>query len=416
MRTAQFAPALLILFVIGACDDSRAPNPPPLDFDEDAGKPDAFVAQPIDCANSVGSQDGDGDGFSRAAGDCDDCDPARGPGSLDVPNNGLDEDCSDGDATQALTSCDAELVPESSVADDAAKAFGLCEAHSRASHLPGLISATYKRLSGATGLGAARQVWLPEKFGTVTAREGSRLLTLSTGVARDINDEEYTRDCDTLGVGRTSDGIWENPSKPPEGYPQDSSRCSSGVAARDAIAFNDVELELVLRVPGNAHSLSFDSMFFTYEYPDFVCSPYNDFFVVLVDQPGRSDDGNVLFDENNDEIGVNTGLLSVCRTAERSRVKRTMACEAGPDLLKETGFDKGESTCATKQTDKPDIGGASTGWLRTQVPVTGGAAITLRFILWDTGDPLLDSTALLDNFQWSLEAPSAPGTSSIAAF
>ena len=39
-------------------------------------------------------------------------------------------------------------------------------------------------------------------------------------------------------------------------------------------------------------------------------------------------------------------------------------------------------------------------WLKTQAPVTGGQEITVRFAIWDTSDDALDSTALIDNFQW----------------
>ena len=30
----------------------------------------------------------------------------------------------------------------------------------------------------------------------------------------------------------------------------------------------------------------------------------------------------------------------------------------------------------------------------------GGETITLEFIIWDTGDAILDSSVLLDNFTW----------------
>jgi Putative metal-binding motif/RTX calcium-binding nonapeptide repeat (4 copies) len=42
-------------------------------------------------------KDGDGDGFSSAA-DCNDANPAIHPGAVDVPENGVDEDCSGSDA------------------------------------------------------------------------------------------------------------------------------------------------------------------------------------------------------------------------------------------------------------------------------------------------------------------------------
>jgi hypothetical protein len=377
-----------------------------VDVPQGGGKSDAAAQEPIDCLNSSGDQDADGDGFSRADGDCDDCDSLRGPGALDAPNNDLDEDCDGKDEKQAPAACDAALKADSIEPEEAAQTLGLCSEHTRTSNLPGVLSATWAPLGGGMKLGDPRQVWLTEKFGTLAAREGRRLLVLSTGVARDARASDYTPDCDTFGVPRTVDG-WAGGAKPPKGFPPTESSCPSGTDAGAAPkAFNDVVLELTLRVPTNARSFSFDSFFLTQEYPDFVCSPYNDFFVVLVDPaPSGHADGNVLFDAEGDTIGVNTGLLAVCKEAAAGRVARDVPCDEGPDLLKDTGFGAGESRCATKFTTDRDIGGAGTGWLHTDVPVKSGKVISLRFVLWDSEDPLLDSTVLLDNFQWSLDAP-----------
>lgn len=411
---------LLALALVSSCaEPSRAPAAAPGDEDVGLPPPDAALRPPIDCKTSTGAQDSDGDGFSRARRDCDDCDPKRGPGALDVPSNDVDEDCDGADATSVPLSCDGELDPTDFAAEAAAHAIGICDQHSESSRLPGLISAKYTRFSDEVGLGDTRQVWLPEVFGTIEPHEGQRLLVLSTGIARDLADPGYTRDCDILGSTRLPDGRWSGGHKPPDGYPMDSSKCTSGVSPSDAQAFNEVQLELTLRSPSNATSFSFDSLFLTYEYPDFVCSPFNDFFIVQVDPPppglASTKDNNVLFDESDDTVGVNTSLLRVCREAERGRVARPTPCELGPGLLARTGFDQNEAICAAKQTAKRDIGGASTGWLHTVVPLASpGKTFTIRFVLWDSGDPLLDSTVLVDNFTWSFDAPRRPGTSPIA--
>jgi hypothetical protein len=300
------------------------------------------------------------------------------PAALDVPGNDRDEDCSGADATE-LPNCDGELDPAVESADDAVRAMGLCSFLTLGSRNWGVSAARFVRLDGSEQLEDSRQVWVSERFGAVAALEGKKLLVLSTGVARDVSDPEYTPECDVFSSMQAAVGErWSGGQNPPPGYPKDSSQCAANTSSLGIPAFNDVGLEIELQVPANARSFSFDSIFFTYEYPDFVCSPFNDFFLALVNPAPRDlPDDNVLFDDNGDNVGVNTALLSVCRE-DLDRPGRPISCQLGPELLAGTGFDQEESTCAAQvaKGDWVDIGGGSTGWLRTTVPVEPGGDVT----------------------------------------
>ena len=58
----------------------------------------------------------------------------------------------------------------------------------------------------------------------------------------------------------------------------------SGTAAEDPIM-----LTLRIRVPSNAKSFKFSSNFYSAEFPEWVCSPFNDFFIVLLDSTWNED-------------------------------------------------------------------------------------------------------------------------------
>jgi hypothetical protein len=388
----------------------------------EAGVVDDCKSDDASCHRTEGASDCDHDGFSPDEGDCDDCNIARGPGAYDLPQNGVDEDCTGGDAQETLAACDARLDAVGADHGEAAKAVGLCAREvNRASRRWGLIDSRWLRLSGDETLLDTRQVWFPEHFGAAKAREGSRLLVMSTGVARDVDAEGYTDQCDVLGSTLDMTGAWTGGVAPPKGFPRDSSLCDTRDVSKGARAYNDVGLELTLRAPTNATGLAFESIFYTYEYPDFVCTRYNDFFVVLMD-PAPHDfqqDDNVLFDDNGQPIGVNTGFLSVCRSTSRASENRSKnyPCPGGVSLLAKTGFDAKEASCAPLPKGATDLGGASTGWLRTELPVVAGSVFKLRFVLWDSGDPLLDSTVALDHLRFVFADPDAPtvvGTKPIA--
>ncbi|HEX6240066.1 MAG TPA: hypothetical protein VFZ61_04205, partial [Polyangiales bacterium] len=135
-RPHRLCAVAIWLGVLTGCDNSDpAPGVPPSATDGGTPQEDAAPSPPIDCENSVGQQDADGDGFSRAKGDCDDCSMGIGPGAMDVPGNMIDEDCDGSDLAAPPPPCDDDLEADSSEAEHAAHALGVCESHSQNSRL-----------------------------------------------------------------------------------------------------------------------------------------------------------------------------------------------------------------------------------------------------------------------------------------
>src|SRR5262249_20988643 len=111
-------------------------------------------------------------------------------------------------------------------------------------------------------------------------------------------------------------------------------------------------------------------------------------------------------------IGINvaggTPLFSVCESQTSNpgcwdTSVSPMSCSLGitPNLMG-TGFEKPSlGTCT--------IGGG-TFWLTTAGSVIPGDIVELRIAIWDVGDSIFDSLALIDGFQWLAQATS-PGTS-----
>jgi hypothetical protein len=144
--------------------------------------------------------------------------------------------------------------------------------------------------------------------------------------------------------------------------------------------------------------MSFDSNFFSSEFPEYVCSPYNDTYVVIMTpspsgEPASAND-NIAFDSKGNVISVNAGFLTVCDPGTMAG-NTTYPCPEGPGKLGGTGF---------AQADAPDPEDhAATDWLTTTVSVASlaGQQITLLFAIWDSSDGYLDSTVLIDNVHWT---------------
>ncbi|MCH9688856.1 MAG: choice-of-anchor L domain-containing protein [Deltaproteobacteria bacterium] len=315
--------------------------------------------------------DEDNDGFSVAQGDCNDCDPNVNPGAIEVevtePDDmGMipepaDEDC-DGFIDNVDPPCDGALALGSVDPLDGAAAIGLCK-QSTGPMDWGIVSASYVRANGAP-INAPLQHGLMGNFGpNVTPLEGNSVLVLSSGHARIPGQANSCNSLTCAGSGGSA---------APAGFPQDVPACPGSSAIND-----DIALEVTLRAPTNATGYAFSFDFYSFEYPEWVCTAFNDQFIAWVNPaPPGAINGNVSFDAQNNPVSVNIAFFDVCA-----------GCPLGTAELQGTGFDVWDDAGATS-------------WLATTAPVDPGSEVTIRFAIWDTGDNAWDSTALIDNFRW----------------
>lgn len=337
------------------------------------------------CGVTDPNADNDGDGYTIADGDCNDCTRQMNPGAFDFPGNGVDEDCS-GTPDDTPTNCDGALNVASTDAVDGAKAIGLCKMASGKGW--GLVSARYATADNQPlasfdpqGLGHG----LLTGFGpNVHPQEGHRVLALSSGAARQPTDPGYQ----SVSGYDKGYGPGQGTFAPP-GFPKESPSCPG---VQTGPAYDAAALEVTVLAPTNVQSLSFNLNFYTYEFPEYICDVYNDFFVALLSPPPAGlDDGNISFDAKGNLVSVNAGFLQVCRPQIAGG--KNFDCTLGPSQLQGTGFD-------LDLFGEPTDNSAATGWLATSAPVVPGSTIKLRFAIWDSGDGVLDSTVLIDNFTW----------------
>jgi hypothetical protein len=309
---------------------------------------------------------------------------------------------------------------------DYAKAIDLCQTATMQDNKWGVIDAKFT-LADGTGTPDANQRSIRPHFGSgVTPQVGFSVMEISTGAAAATGETNpsFVDFQDSYSPGTSS------------GYPADFVAATGGTLPNAPgcpapggplgggdTANDPVMLTLTIRVPSNAHSFSIKSNFFSSEFPEYTCSPYNDFFVMLLDStytgtPANPTDKNLAFYQpaNSSQtypVGVNlahgdTGLFTQCVNGPTGCVPPstagTISTCMGTDQLTGTGFDSNIGGCGAS-----NLEGGGTGWLTTTGNVVPGEIITLRIAIWDTSDELLDSLAVIDGFTWSVDT-SDPGT------
>lgn len=353
----------------------------------------------------------DGDGFTYCDGDCCetswDCyvDPARvGPGSFEVPENGIDDNCN-GVIDEVNNGCDAGLNSNSTDPLDLGKALDLCIVENEKQF--GLVSAKLVFPNGnemSDAYGSNPSISVPESayvilpgFGNlVKPNQGENLTMLSTGQSKTKIDNKDTDNLTESGAPQDWYSFHGNK------FP-DSPNCGimGGDSGSNPVR-DPIMLELIVRAPNNAESFSIDINFHSAEFPDYVCKGFNDFFVMLLDSTFTSPDfnlqnpldKNLAMDENKNPVGINlakSGLFKVCKNKVFPPTNFP-GCN-DDTLLQGTGLE----------------GHGATGWLVSKGNIVPGEEFKIRMAIWDTGDHIYDSLVLLDNFIW-YESAQKPGT------
>ncbi|HOW81821.1 MAG TPA: hypothetical protein PK573_04625, partial [Spirochaetota bacterium] len=212
--------------------------------------------------------------------------------------------------------------------------------------------------------------------GGVVPRSGAAMVGISTGRMRDASDTGYEAPVNGRDFGYIDalPGDYDFPG---------TSGCSGSCSIVSSV-HDSVNIRLTMRVPTNARGFAYDHIFFTGDFNDPQCS-YTDYSLALLTSgaSGIPEDRNIAFDTLGEPLSVNSGFLSYCTPTTTS----CGDCSSGADILAGTGMD----------TD--DVGG-STGWLTTKTPVIPGETIVLEIMIFDSGDGLINSVLLLDNFRW----------------
>jgi hypothetical protein len=334
---------------------------------------------PSICMATDASKDMDGDGYTPAQGDCNDCDPLINPGAINIPNDPTSYDCSGNNKPPAP--CDAAGSGKNDPTS-LAQAIELCDPR-------------FFKGAMMNGPSDPRARNVLGNFGVLKPQAGAAMSLLSNGVAVDENAAGYANP--QRGTSLAGANSFANP------LPNLVGASNCGQATSVVTVHDYTELVLTLRAPTNAKSFSFQFQFFSGEYPDFVCSQYNDEFLAIVQSMKTyAQPTNISFDAMKNPITVNSGFFTVCTNGT---TPQTMHCTHPPTDNNGSGYEVA---------DGGPIPGGSTGWLSTTAPISPGEDVTLRFVIFDEGDHVLDSAVLIDNFQWGAQAVMGPSTGPIS--
>ncbi len=312
----------------------------------------------------------DGDGVTVCEGDCNDYDKRISPTNIEIIGDGLDNNCNGliDEVDEHLCDCARDEMTNQlrniGVNASFGDALGLCNTawfaqpmeilHAQSA---AIISYDHQGITpNATGWGAIQPI--PPRRVDAEDPElpvSCQMIALFTG--QPFNPQPQT-DNNKMNLNYSCQDPVSMISNP---EPDDTA----------GVCHDLTQLRMVLRVPANAGGLSFDFVFLSAEYPEYVGSQFNDtFYAMLKDLEENSPRMNISFDTLGKAITVNNNYFQ------------------DPPILDISGTGYEGSI------------GSSTGWLTTRAPVEPGSLIEVIFSIHDEGDGILDSAVIIDNFRW----------------
>ena len=303
----------------------------------------------------------------NGGGDCLDYSAAINPGTAEVPNNFLDDDC-DG------------LTDDETLADKDPDCFGLpCTGTTLQVLLCAtelcfgpdqVLSITMESPSGSATDGMFAAI---EHFGNkandLAPRQGPSYLMLSTG--------------DVTSTTTHDKAVGATPFQDP--FPIFPSQ-----------VHDSIELTFKLHAPEGATGFRLDYLFLSAAYEEDVGVAASDKFYLIVNGPQTTGGNDLVVNygpcvDPDFYADQSIGGKDVCYIDVNSAFGEGCLSESITDISG-TGFE-----CAP---GNDAAGGSSTGWLRTKAPVASGELFTLTLHLHDTKNANVDSNVLIDNFHW----------------
>ena len=318
--------------------------------------------------------DDDGDGYCDAAlalvgtpavcpnggGDCYDYSALVSPAMVEIPGDGLDNDCdgiAQGDGTGTPIEPNCTGVCTGSTVDAMLCGMEMC-------YPDNLLSASIASPTGdnVTGYWTALAHWGAANNDLVPYA-GNSYTILGTGLWSATDHEG--------SFGSLGSGVADPYS-------------TSGEQMFDA-----VELRLILRAPPGATGFSLDYIFMSAEYEEFIGSQYNDKFYIVLKAPQTTANQKkiVNFTNCSDPGGYHDFMLDGqpwCYIAINTAFSE-------PCTNVQTNINGTWHQCPY---------GSSTGWLSTSWPIQPNEQFELTFHIHDTADDVWDSHVVIDNFRW----------------